>query len=95
MCKIIMWECGIREPHIANECNMGFYLGFVEIFLSYLATWLHLAEERGDVEATIEVDGRKNHALALDAHHLARSKVGNEEYVLANQLLWLIVCGDT
>ena len=62
--------------------------------LSYLATWLYLAQEGGNVEAAIEIYGRENHALALDAHHLARGKVGNEEHVLADELLWLVVGCD-
>ena len=65
------------------------------VFLSYLASWLYLAKERGHVEASVEVDSTQDHTLALDAHHLARGKVCNEEYVLADQLLWLIVGSDT
>ena len=65
------------------------------VFLSYLASWLYLAKERGHVEASVEVDSTQNHTLALDAHHLARSKVGYEEHILTDQLLWLIVGSDT
>ena len=65
------------------------------VFLSNLTSWLYLAKERGHVEASVEVDCAQNHTLALDAHHLARSKVCNEEHILTDQLLWLIVGSDT
>ena len=63
--------------------------------LSNLASWLNLAKERSNIQSAIEVDSTQNHTLTLDAHHLARSKVGYEQYVLANQLLWLVVGCDT
>ncbi len=57
------------------------------VFLSYLTSLLYLAKERGHVEASVEVDSTQNHTLTLDTHHLARCKVGYEQYVLADQLL--------
>ena len=65
------------------------------IILSHLAARLHPTQEGGDGEASIEVEGREDHATTLDAHHFAGSKVGDEEHVLADQLLGLIVLGDT
>ena len=72
-----------------------FYEMIRVIRLSNLASWLNLAKERSNIQSAIEVDCRENHTLTLDAHHLARSKVGYEQYVLANQLLWLVVGCDT
>lgn len=65
------------------------------IILSHLAAGLHPTQEGGDGEASIEVEGREDHATTLDAHHFAGSEVGDEEHVLADQLLGLIVLGDT
>lgn len=65
------------------------------IDLSHLAARLHPTQEGGDGEASIEVEGREDHATTLDAHHFAGSEVGDEEHVLADQLLGLIVLGDT
>ncbi len=72
----------------------GVLFGVCEDSLSHLASWLHLAQERGDVEASVEVDSRENHALTLYAHHLAWSKVGNEEHVLSDEVFWLIISSD-
>lgn len=43
--------------------------------LSDLATWTHVLGGSDHAEAFIEVDSRENHALALDAHHVARGEV--------------------
>ena len=63
-------------------------------YLSHLAAGFHLVEHRSHMERVIKVDGRQNHALALDAHHLARSEVGYEEHILADELLRLVVSRD-
>lgn len=73
---------------------IAYNLSNAHFALSYLASWLNLAQERGNVEAAIEVNSRENHTLTLNAHHFARSKVCHEEYVLADELLWLVVSGD-
>ena len=61
-----------------------------EYVLPHLTTRLHLTECRGDAERTVEVEGGENHALALDAHHLAGSEVGNEQHILAYELFRLV-----
>lgn len=67
----------------------------VSIDLSYLRTRLDTAERCGDAEGAVEVQSRQNHALTLDAHHLARCKVGDEEHVLALEVLGFVELGDT
>ena len=58
--------------------------GDLSYLLSDLTTTLDLIEDGGDTEVAVVVDGREYHALALFAHHLARRKVGNEKYTLAD-----------
>ena len=53
------------------------HLLYIIMYRDY-PTWLYLAKERGDRQVAVEVDSAQNHALALDAHHLARSEVGYE-----------------
>ena len=62
--------------------------------LSYLRTWLYASQCGGDDETVVGIDGREYHALALEAHHLARCKVGHEEHVFAYEVLGLVVLGN-
>ena len=81
--------------YILRLCNRRFKdLDIIRCGLSYLTTRFHIFRCGGNREGAIKVASRENHALALFAHHLARSKVGNKQYVLANELLWLIVGSD-
>ena len=50
-----------------------------------MATRLNIFRRRHDTQRLVTVNGRENHALALDAHHLARGKVGDKKDALANQ----------
>lgn len=45
------------------------------IDLSHLAARLHPTQEGGDGEASIEVEGREDHATTLDAHHLRGARL--------------------
>ena len=63
--------------------------------LSNLAAWFHFAKCGGYAERTIEVYGRKYHALALYAHHLAWREVGNEKHIFARELFRLVVSSNT
>ena len=62
--------------------------------LSYLASGFHLIERCGNVEAAVEIDSGENHSLAFDAHHLARSEVGYEENIFADELFGLVISGN-
>ena len=61
---------------------------------SHLTARLHLTEHGSHCERAVEVHGREYHALTFNAHHLARRKVGDEQYILADELFRLIVGGD-
>ncbi len=62
--------------------------------LSHLASRPHLPERSGDAERAVEVEGREYHAQALYAHHLAGREVGDEQHVLAHELLGLVELRD-
>lgn len=59
-----------------------------------LTTRLHVLGGGDHAEALVEVDGRENHALTLDAHHVARGEVGHEEDALADEFLWVLIEGS-
>ena len=59
--------------------------------LSHLATRLDILGGSDHAEALVKVDSREYHALALDAHHLARLEVGYEEDALAYQFLRVLI----
>ena len=61
-----------------------------------LTTRLHVLGGGDHAEALVEVDGREDHALALDAHHLTGGEVGHKEDALADEFLWVLIeLGDT
>ena len=62
-------------------------------YLSNLTIWLYVLGGRHYAEATIEIDGRENHSLTLDTHHLTRRKVGNEEDALAYKVFGIVIIG--
>ena len=53
--------------------------------LTDLTSWLDVLRRCDDAEALVEVNGREDHALTLDAHHLARLEVGDKEDALADK----------
>ncbi len=61
--------------------------------LSHLTAGLHVLGCRHHAEALVGIDGREDHALALNAHHLSWSEIGHEEDALADELLGLLVEG--
>ena len=63
--------------------------------LSDLRPWLYLFQRRRHAERSVKVFCGKNHALALNAHQCARSKVGNEEHVATDEVLRFIESRDT
>ena len=62
--------------------------------LSYLTTWLHVFRGSDHTETLVSIDGRENHTLTLDSHHLSRGKVGNEEDSLTDEFLRLLIEGS-
>ena len=56
-----------------------------------MASRLHVLRRCHHAEALVAVDGREDHTLTLDAHHLARRKVGHKEDALADQLLGILI----
>ena len=65
----------------------------IVIALANLTTWLYVLGGRHDAEASVVVDGRENHSLTLDTHHLTRRKVGNEEDALAYKVFGIVIIG--
>ena len=63
------------------------------MFLSYLTAWFNILSRCYHAEALVSIDGRQNHALTLDAHHLTGGKVGHEKDALADEFLWILVEG--
>ena len=66
------------------------------MFLSNLASRLHLVERCCDAETAVKVDSTKDHPLTFNAHHLARSKVCHEKNIFTDELFRLIIgCNTT
>ena len=59
--------------------------------LTDLRTWLHILCRGDHAQALVSIHSAEDHALTLDAHHGAGSKIGYEQDALANQFLWLLI----
>ena len=58
---------------------------FAKDFLSYLAAVLNGRRYGSDHQLAIGINGRKDHSLALDTHHLTRREIGDEEHLLTHE----------
>ena len=61
--------------------------------LPHLASRLHILGGGHYAEAFVEVNGRKDHALTLDAPHFASLEVGYKENPLAYEHRGIVVEG--
>ena len=64
------------------------------LFLAHLHPRLDRSGRTDDHQATVGIFGAEYHALALYSHHLARSEVGDEEHILAHEVIGLVVLGN-
>lgn len=67
-----------KRPIPQRSVTMAFVVWgdrWFAIILSHLAARLHPTQEGGDGEASIEVEGREDHATTLDAHHLRGARL--------------------
>ncbi len=66
----------------ADLCTVDYAL--VRCCLADLCAVLDGSGDGGDNEFAISVDGREDHALRLNTHHLARWEVRDKEYLFAD-----------
>ncbi len=76
---------------LVRTCGIEEFFHRLINLLSYLTAGFYVLRRGYHAEAFVEVDGREDHALALDAHHLAWSEIGHEEDALADEFLGVLV----